>query len=68
MERHTNIRESRESETQTDSQFECSKYFGKICSDKAAWKIHMIKDKLENVKKIYIHFSFNKLLHFFAFP
>ena len=42
--------ESRESETKTDSPFKCSKNCGEIFPEKAAWKIHMMNDHLENVK------------------
>ena len=37
-------------ETQTNSPFECSKYCGEIFPDKAAWKIHMMKDHKEDLK------------------
>ena len=41
---------SRDNETQTDSPFECSKYCGEIFADKPAWKMHMMKEHLGDMK------------------
>ena len=41
-----------ESETQTDSPFQCGKFCEEIFDDKNAWKMHMLKEHLDSVKII----------------